>query len=50
LASWGDLGLLKALKHVVCDHWHPAALLLEFIAAGYRTRSAFRLSAIVGRN
>jgi hypothetical protein len=49
MASWGDPGLLKAFKHIVCGHWHAAALLLEFFAAGYRP-SAFRLSAIVGRN
>jgi len=49
MTSWGDPGLLKALKHVVCSHWHAAALLLKFFAAG-RARSAFRLSAIAGTN
>jgi hypothetical protein len=48
--SCGNLSLFKALKHVVCGHWHAAALLLKFFAASYRNCSAFPVSSIVGVN
>ena len=38
-ASWGKffLALLQALEHVVCLHWHPAALFFKFLASRYRS-------------
>ena len=50
-ASWGKLflALLQALEHVVCLHWHPAALFFKFLAARYRgsgfSRIVLRLSS-----
>ena len=34
-ASWGKffLVLLQALEHIICLHWHAAALFLKFFAA-----------------
>ena len=51
-ASCGNLGPSEALKHVVCLHFHPGALLFKFVAASYTCTSAFRLSNIEvnGRN
>jgi hypothetical protein len=52
-ASCGNSGPLEALEHVVCLHFHPAAVLFKFFPASSRTSSsAFSLSDIVmnGRN
>jgi|SRR6478752_305134 hypothetical protein len=52
-ASWRKffLVLLQALEHIVCLHWHAAALFLKFFAATCRS-AFFRLSNIKlgGRN
>jgi hypothetical protein len=49
MTSSRNLSLLEAFEHVICSHWHTAALLLKFFATSYRS-SAFRLSDIVGGN
>jgi hypothetical protein len=47
-ASCGNLSCLEALEHVVCFHFHSAALFFKFFAARYRSYiSAFRLGNIV---
>jgi len=51
--SSGKFCFLEACEHVVCLHWHTAALFLKFFAAGCcDCSSAFCLSNIVvnGRN
>jgi hypothetical protein len=45
-ASSGNVARLKALEHVVCLHFHSAAMFFKFFATRYPT-SAFRLSNIV---
>jgi hypothetical protein len=42
-ASFGKffLVLLETFEHIVCLHWHTAALFYKFFAASYRDCSAF---------
>jgi hypothetical protein len=53
-ASCGEfvLALLETFEHVVCQHWHCAALFYKFFAARSRNCSLLRLSNIEmgGRN